>query len=130
MKRFVGAITFFAMAAMVLAGCSSDEPEEIITHVHDATIRVRVYQLVSGGGGSVNEVAVAGAQVELYKTESDRDQSINLVLEHATDGTGETSFVNLQEPKYFLRCTHPNHGELLDDVSTPDGTISFLDFIY
>jgi hypothetical protein len=116
--------------AIVLAGCGGNDPVEVVTHVHNATIKVRVFQLVNAGGGSTNEVAVAGATVELYKTESDRDLSINEVLEKASDNDGNVTFVNCTEAHYYLRCLHPNYGELLDDVSTPDGTVSFVEFIY
>lgn len=116
--------------AGVLTGCIGSDPVEMVTHVHNATIKVRVFQLVNAGGGSTNEVAIAGAKVELYKTESDRDLSMNGVLEKASDSDGNVTFVNCTETHYYLRCSHPNYGELLDDVSTPDGTVSFVEFIY
>jgi hypothetical protein len=118
------------LVAAVLAGCGGNDTVEVVTHVHNATIKVRVFQLVNAGGGSTNEVAVAGATVELYKTESDRDLSINEVLEKASDTDGNVTFVNCTEAHYYLRCSHTNYGELLDDVSTPDGTVSFVEFIY
>ncbi|MBS1658602.1 MAG: hypothetical protein JST18_10985 [Bacteroidetes bacterium] len=127
-KNFIRYILLL-LPLTVIISCE-DEPQEIVTHVHDATIKVRVYQLLNGGGGSSIEVAIGGAVVELYETESDRDLSVNEVLQHSTDTDGNTSFVNLKLDHYYLRCLHPNYGEQLDDVSTPDGTVSFVDFIY
>ena len=128
MSRFLFPVLLFVSAAQLFS-CSS-EPTEVIVPVHDATIKVRVYQELAGGGSTVIDVPIKGATVELYKTENDRELSMNQVIEHTTDSSGNTTFSNLKEDYYYMRCLHPNYGEQLDEVSTPDGTLSFVDFVY
>jgi hypothetical protein len=128
MKRiFFSVVILFAIVQLISCG-SSDQ--EVVMHVHDATLKVRVYKEADGGGGNIIQVDIPGATVEVYKSESDRELSLNEVIEHTTDSSGATTFVGLKEDYYYLRCVHPNYSTKLDEVSTPDGTISFVDFVY
>ena len=128
MKRISFYITLLVIAPQLFS-CSS-EPQDVVMHVHDATIKVQVYQELVGGGGNTIQVPIKGATVELYKTKDDREYSMNQVIEHTTDSSGATTFSGLKEDYYYMRCLQPNYGERLDEVSTPDGTISFVDFVY
>ena len=120
-------ITILLISLVQLTSCTT-EPEDVITHVHDATIKVSAYQQIGAGGGST--IAIAGATIELYESEDDREYSMNVIKVQTTDSSGHTTFSNLKEDYYYLRCLHPGYGEKLDNVSTPDGTVSFVDFVY
>jgi hypothetical protein len=121
---------FLLLCLVVFISCKDSPPEEIVMHVHQATIKARVYQLLAGGGGNAIEVPIQGAAVELYTSEEDRALGINLVMARPTDTAGLATFTKLEEKYYYLRVTHAHFGEQLEEVSTPDGTVSFVDVIY
>lgn len=114
---------------MGFIACEESEPE-ILTHVHNATIKINVFMEVSGGSGNIEEIPVQGASIKIYKTETDRDLDNDLVKEATTDSAGFAGFYNLEEEYYYIHCSHSTLGVQLDEVSTPDGTISFVDIIY
>ncbi|HUM45430.1 MAG TPA: hypothetical protein PLD84_00785 [Chitinophagales bacterium] len=122
LNRFLLAIcTFF-----FICSCGKEEVTDVVTHVHNATIKVNVNVAQGGINGQYTYTPVSGAMAELYKTAYDRSNSTDLVLSRNTDSSGLAVFYNLEEAYYFLRISHPSYGTALDETSTPDGSVSFV----
>ena len=111
----------------VLYCCSCNKgEEEVITHVHNATIKVSVYRIVVQPSGEAKHIPIADALVDLFETEYDRTQNQNKVLGILSDSTGTVQFYNLTKEYYYIRAAHPTYGERLEETNTPDGTLSFV----
>lgn len=110
----------------MIFSCGKQEVTDVVTHVHNATIKVNVNVAQGGINGQYIYTPISGATAELYKTEYDRTNSTDLVLSRSTDSSGLAVFYNLEEKYYYLRISHPSYGIVLDETSTPDGSVSFV----
>ena len=124
-KRFILSTLLFFMTY----SCDKQQ-EEVMTHVHNATIKVNVYQQQINIGGQVNNIAIQDVTVDLFKTSYDRDNNTNKVLTRYTDSSGLAQFYNLVEEYYYLRASHAAFGEVLEETSTPDGSVSFVEMVF
>lgn len=111
---------------LIFASCGKEQNDDVLMHVHNATIKVNVNLVQGGINGQITFAPISGAIAELYKTEYDRDNSIDLVMSRVTDSSGLAVFYDLKEDYYYLRVSHASYGTALDEVSTPDGSISFV----
>jgi hypothetical protein len=116
--------------AMLFFSCAEKEEPEVFVHVHNATIKVTVNLEQGGLNGQYTYTPISGVVVDLYKTEEDRTDNIDLVFTRTTDSGGLAVFENLEEEYYYLRISHPTYGTMLDETSTPDGTVSFVQVYY
>lgn len=123
--RFSG---FFILIVMIIlaAACEKAGPEDVLVHVHNATIKVNVNLLQGGVNGQINYIPVSGAMTELYATEYDRDNSIQMIAAHNSDSAGQAIFTELKEDYYYLRVSHPSYGIVKDETATPDGSVSLV----
>ncbi|MBK9729836.1 MAG: hypothetical protein IPO83_00835 [Chitinophagaceae bacterium] len=112
----------------MFCSCGKEEAKDMVTHVHNATIKVNVYHQQDGVNGEIIYTPVNGAIAEVYKTEYDRDNSLDVVVYHFTDSSGLAVFTGLQEDYYYLRVSHLSYGTLLDQTATPDGSVSLMQF--
>lgn len=106
------------------------QKEEVVMHVHSATMKVNVYQQQINIGGQVNDIPLKDVTVDLFKTQYDRDNNTNKILTRYTDSSGLAQFYNLAEEYYYLRASHPPLGEVLEETSTPDGSVSFVEMVF
>lgn len=116
--------------AILFCSCAEKEEPEVFVHVHNATIKVTVNLEQGGLNGQYTYSPISGVVTELYKTEEDRTDNTDLVFTRTTDSGGLAVFENLEEAYYFLRISHPTYGTILDETSTPDGTVSFVQVYY
>jgi hypothetical protein len=103
---------------------------EIVKHVYNATLKVTVYTQHINAGGQISDIPLTGATVELFETKYDRENNQNMVSSHNTDINGLAQFFNLLVGYYYIRATHPSYGQVLDETSTPDGSVSFVEIIF
>ncbi|MEO6168796.1 MAG: hypothetical protein ABIO46_04470 [Chitinophagales bacterium] len=120
-RLFLFIFTFF-----LICSCGKEEVTDVVVHVHNATIKVNVNVVQGGINGQYTYTPISGATAELYKTEYDRSNSTDLILSRSTDSSGLAVFYNLEEEYYYLRVSHPSFGIVLDETSTPDGSVSFV----
>lgn len=116
--------------AMLFFSCAEKEEPEVFVHVHNATIKVTVNLEQGGLNGQYTYTPISGVVVDLYKTEEDRTDYTDLVFTRTTDSGGLAVFENLEEEYYYFRISHPTYGTILDETSTPDGTVSFVQIYY
>lgn len=115
---------------MLFFSCAEKEEPEVFVHVHNATIKVTVNLEQGGLNGQYTYTPISGVVVDLYKTEEDRTDYTDLVFTRTTDSGGLAVFENLEEEYYYFRISHPTYGTILDETSTPDGTVSFVQIYY
>ena len=120
-----GLILFF----LLFTFCKKEE-QDVFTHEYSATIKVSVYHQIQKPSGDFENISVKDALVELYKSSEDRESHSDLVISASTDSSGEVQFYSLKEKYYYLRISHPTYGERLDETSTPDGSVSFVEVVY
>lgn len=123
--RFSGFLILTIMITLAVA-CEKAGTEDVLVHVHNATIKVSVSLLQGGVNGQINYIPVSGAIAELYTTEYDRDNSIQMIATHHSDSAGVAIFTDLKEEYYYLRVSHPSYGIVKDETSTPDGSVSLV----
>ena len=121
-KRLLHILLF---TVLFVNGCTEGE-NEIITHIHDATIKVSVYRIQVNPSGVTVIIPIINAAVDLFETEFDRTQNQNRILAGVTDSSGVFQFYNLTKEYYYIRASHPTYGERLEETATPDGTVSFV----
>ena len=119
---------FFIMSIIITltVACEKAATEDVLVHVHNATIKVSVSLLQGGVNGQINYIPVSGAIAELYTTEYDRDNSFQMIASHYSDSAGLAIFTELKEEYYYLRVSHPSYGIVKDETSTPDGSVSLV----
>lgn len=116
--------------ATLAGACATKEEPEVFVHVHNATIKVTVNLEQGGLNGQYTYSPISGAVVALYNTEEDRTDQNDLVFSRTTDSGGLAVFENLEGEYYYLSISHPAYGILLEETSTPDGTVSFVQVYY
>lgn len=109
-----------------ICSCSKPEEDDVLVHVHNATIKVNVNLQQTDLNGQFTYTPISGVIVELYKSEYDRSNNQNLLFTRTTDMGGLSVFYNLEEEYYYIRASHLSYGTKLDETSTPDGTVSFV----
>ena len=119
----------FILNFLLFSSCKHEE-EDVITHIYNATIKVSVYHQIVKPSGDFENIPIDDALIELYKTEYDLQNNLNLVLALHSDSNGLATFYNLKEKYYYIRASHPTYGTQLEETGTPDGTTSFVDFIF
>lgn len=117
-----------AFTALMLYGCDKEEIVENnnfnAADNYNRSVHVEVshiYDLANGLDSMVNN-----ASVLLFE---DRDVFITYGYAdnyRITDSTGIVNFELLDKEYYWVRIIHPDLGELIDSVSTPPNTNSFL----
>ena len=120
---------YFLLSVFILfsiCSCTKPEAEEIVTHVHNATIKVNVNMQQTDLNGQFTYTPIGGVTVDLYETEYDRTNVQNLLFTRKTSSDGLAAFYDLKKEYYYIRAYHPTYGEKLDETSTPDGSVSFV----
>lgn len=125
-------ISIFLLTGMVwmCGSCAKTEEPEVFTHVHSATIKVTVSVGQGGLNGQYTYAPLSGVTVDLYETDEDRTNGTELVFSRITDAGGLVVFENLGKSYYYLSVSHPSYGTMLEETSTPDGTVSFVQVYY
>jgi hypothetical protein len=122
---------FAILILMIFSGLSCEKnKEEVLNHIYNATLKVNVYNQQVTIGGQLNNIPVKDATIELFETKYDRDNNQNMIVSHYTDSAGLAQFYNLLLDYYYIRASHPAYGQVLDETSTPDGSVSFVDVIF
>ena len=66
----------------------------------------------------------------LFIAEDERLENENIIKLKTTDSTGEVKFDFVKHDYYYVKVNHDQLGEALDEVSTPNKAVSFLEIIY
>lgn len=78
----------------------------------------------------VKDSVVAGAEVSIFISALDRAQMINEEAKRTTDTSGYAIFEYRKHHYYYVLAKHPTLGTVEEEVSTPAGTVSFLEMLY
>lgn len=118
----------YMLLLLPLMACEDDVPEPDNTfnasENKNRTILAEVRHIYDFPNGL--DSMVAGATVLLY---SDRDVFVTAGIAEkyrTTDSTGKVIIEFLDQSYYWIRTVHPDLGEVLDSVSTPEYTSSFV----
>ncbi|MBX7107033.1 MAG: hypothetical protein K1X61_00145 [Chitinophagales bacterium] len=123
---FMRPFVLLMLMITLTVACEQHEPEDVLLHMHNATIRVSVNLLQGGVNGQLVYIPISGATAELYSTEDDRDNSTEMVAVRNSDSAGLAVFTGLKEDYYYLRVYHPAYGTVYDETATPDGSVSLV----
>ena len=77
-----------------------------------------------------SDSTVAGATIKIYAQFEDLLTDYYPDASRITDSLGHAEINGLDEDMYYIKCTHPTLGELIDSVTTPAYTTSFVELIY
>lgn len=111
--------------------CNNDEPASDNFHGLDnfnRTIRFTVKNVYSLS--PVMDSLVPDAQISIYSDYYDFLAGNYPDASRITDSAGYAEINGLDKDFYYIRATHPDLGEIIDSISTPDGTISFEELLF
>lgn len=137
-KRFLNIVTvpfrviaFLFLSTICFTACQTEpfpvesgngpqaNPKLIVTAYH-------LYNPITG-----QDSLLPNTTVYLYKTEDDREYNFDIQKEGTTDSTGTTTLYALEEPYYYVRATHADYGQVLEEVGIPDHAVaSYLEVVF
>lgn len=92
------------------------------------TIKFDVYHVYDTS--PYTDSTVAEATIKIYANYEDLMLDYYPDASRVTDSVGHAEINGLDKDIYYIRCTHPTLGDLIDSVTTPAYTTSFVELIY
>lgn len=127
-QLFIYLLFLFGIA---LAACNTEEPvyEDLNGFENlNRTIKFDVYHVYDLS--PVADSSVSGASIKIYAAYEDLLLDYYPDASRITDSLGYAEINGLGEDYYYIKCTHPELGEVIDSVSTPSNTISFVELYF
>lgn len=78
----------------------------------------------------VMDSVVALATVDIYYDYYDFSNEAYPAATRITDSTGHCEISGLDKGFYYIRAKHPSFADIIDSVSTPANTTSFVEMIF
>jgi len=78
----------------------------------------------------ISDSTVRGAAISIYASFEDLQLDYYPDAFRYSDSSGHAEINGLGEDYYYIKCTHPVLGTVLDSVSTPYGTTSFVELFF
>ncbi len=78
----------------------------------------------------IMDSVVAGAVIDIYDNLEDLQLDYYPDATRITDSLGECEISGLDQDKFYIRATHPSFANIVDSVSTPENTTSFVEIIF
>lgn len=120
-----------AIAGCLLHACA-DEPIDYPTlngsDNLNRTIKFDVYHVYDYT--PVSDSLVPEASIKIYSVYEDLLLDYYPDASRLTDSLGHAEINGLGADYYYIKCTHPALGTVIDSVSTPYGTISFVELFF
>jgi hypothetical protein len=118
---FIVCISFFSCKEEI-------EPDKLDFVIGDREVKVSVLNVLSISPFETEPIQ--GAEVQIFDDLQEFNDPYSDGLARTTDSTGRVEFLFLKEDRHYFRISHPIFGIERDSVSTPSGTISFLEILY
>lgn len=126
-SRFL--VLLVTISVFLVACAKKDPPFNPGTPPANTSLKVTVKH-VYAIWPDVKDSLVAGATVAIFTAAEDRDQLINWDGWKETDSTGVALFEYRKHAYYYVLVDHPLFGKITDEVTTPAGTLSFLEMLF
>ena len=123
-------LKYLVLLLVILSACKKEEVDQNLPPVntHSATAKVTISHLYDIPNSL--DSLVPFAQVKVYETIEDLTFDENRLYDRTSDSLGFVEINGISKTKIYLKAFHTSLGNKVDSVSTPDGTISFLEIIY
>lgn len=131
-RQHVVVLSVFALAACIgLSACAeetTDFPTLNGSENLNRSIKFDVYHVYDFS--PISDSLVSDASIKIYAVYEDLVLDYYPDASRITDSLAHAEINGLGEDYYYIKCTHPNLGTLIDSVSTPNGTISFVELFF
>jgi len=125
---FISCLTVFGIL------CTSCEKEVIVTDNFNAsenynrTIIIDIYNLYSVS--PILDSTVRDVTIDIFATFYELVYDYYPDATRISDSLGHAEINGLDKDYYYIRASHPTLGNIIDSVSTPANTISFVEMYY
>jgi len=119
------------IAVLLLSACSQEEvPQEDLNGFANLnrSIIFDVYHVYDFS--PVQDSTVRDATISIYAVYEDLLLDYYPDASRVTDSVGHAEINGLGEDHYYIKCTHPELGTVIDSVSTPSNTTSFVELYF
>jgi hypothetical protein len=134
MKCIFGDVTFICCLAVLSILITSCEKEVIVddnfnaSENYNRTIKFDVYNLYSVS--PILDSTVRDVTIDIFGTYYELIYDYYPDATRITDSLGQAEINGLEKDYYYIRASHPVLGNIIDSVSTPANTISFVELYY
>lgn len=116
---------------LLLVACEKEEPPQ--EHLNgfanlNRTIIFDVYHVYDFS--PIQDTTVRDAIIKVYAVYEDLLLDYYPDASRMTDSAGHAEINGLGEDYYYIKCTHPALGTVIDSVSTPFNTTSFVELYF
>lgn len=122
---------FSFLAIVFIVSCNKEEiPEDNFnaSENFNRTIKFEVYHVYDFS--PVSDSAVGGAIITVYENYEDFLTEYYPDAIRTTDSLGKCEIGGLDKDKYYIRCKHPAFSNVIDSVTTPENTTSFVEMLF
>ena len=115
-----------ALVSLCLWACKKEEvPKTPNPPLHNATVKIDIRLITDSG-----VYAPGTTRLRLFESFDDLLFQEDRLFDRDTDSLGKATIAGISVPKVYVRADNLVHGTRIDSVTTPDGTISFLEINY
>ncbi len=122
---------FSVFIFLFIVSCNKEEiPDDNFnaSQNFNRTIRFEVYHVYDFS--PISDSAVGGAIVTIYENYEDFLTEYYPDATRTTDSSGKCEIGGLDKDKYYIRCVHPAFSNIIDSVTTPSNTTSFVEMLF
>lgn len=131
MPHTIYVLIIACMSAILQSACNDEPVDDPTFNGSDnlnRTIKFDVYHVYDFT--PISDSLVPEASIKIYSVYEDLVLDYYPDASRTTDSLGHAEINGLSEDYYYIKCTHPGLGTVIDSVSTPYGTTSFVELYF
>lgn len=124
-------ISVVLLSSIYFVACNEDEIVYPTLHGSEnlnRTIQFDVYHVYDFS--PITDSTVQDAYIAIYEHFEDLMLDYYPDASRTTDSAGHAEINGLGADYYYIKCTHPSLGTVIDSVSTPSNTTSFVELLF